>query len=435
MRKTIYTNICALTGIMFVVCTLFIAGIYGRHFYKNEKEDMDNQFRIMTLYFNSINDEEFDEKLKQAFAELEDSVKITILNADRSIRYTNNEEDYIEILNDRAISEESDYSDKLNYRYMVKLDNDDILIFSKKKAIIQELILFIGIISGILLITFILAGKTTDIIMKPITDINENIDLKNIAYDEFRPLFKRIINENKEKEKTEKIRREFSANVSHELKTPLTAIYGYAQMINNGMVQSKEDVYKFTGKIEKESSRLILLVNDIIKLSHLDENQMNFDDIEILDLDEMTKLVMASIEGYANDKKIRLYYSGEEAKIKGSSTLISELIYNLLDNAIKYNRENGSVDVVVGNLADSVEISVKDTGIGIADEDKERIFERFYRVDKSHSKKVGGTGLGLSIVKHIAMCHNAEITINSKIGEGTVINVNFKKYLGDINQI
>ena len=198
-------------------------------------------------------------------------------------------------------------------------------------------------------------------------------------------------------------------------------------MINNGRAQSKEDIYNFTGKIEKESSRLILLVNDIIKLSHLDEDNMHTDDTEVLDLNEMTKEIMAGMEEYAEKKNVKLYYSGETAKINGSRTLISELVYNLLDNAIKYNKEKGSVNVVVGNLADSVEISVKDTGIGIVDEDKERIFERFYRVDKSHSKKVGGTGLGLSIVKHVAMCHDAKITVDSKIGVGTVISVNFKR--------
>ncbi len=284
------------------------------------------------------------------------------------------------------------------------------------------------IAAAVTAVSLIAAGRITDRIMNPLKAIAEGrVSSGNDVYDELRPVFARIIQDNIEREKTEKIRREFTANVSHELKTPLTAIYGYAQMINNGMVQSQEDMYKFSGKIEKESSRLILLVNDIIKLSHLDENNTESDDNEVLDLDELAQETMSSVEGYAVGKNIKLYYSGESAFINGSRTLISELIYNLLDNAVKYNKEKGSVNMAVGNLVDGVELAVQDTGIGIPDEEQERIFERFYCVDKSHSKTVGGTGLGLSIVKHIAIRYGAEINVKSRVGEGSVITVIFKK--------
>ena len=226
-----------------------------------------------------------------------------------------------------------------------------------------------------------------------------------------------------EKEKTEKIRREFTANVSHELKTPLTTISGYAQMISNGMAKA-EDIKEFGRKIEKESDRLLTLIDDIINLSNIDE-QGSIENPENIDLSLVTEEAICVLEKAAKERGIQIYYTKIPTFIKGNVTLVSELVYNLLDNAIKYNKDNGKITVFVGESAKGVELSVKDTGIGIPPEDTERIFERFYRVDKSHSKKVGGTGLGLSIVKHVCACHNATIRVKSKVGKGTTIYVTF----------
>lgn len=267
------------------------------------------------------------------------------------------------------------------------------------------------------------SSALTTRLMKPIN----GADINNLAsaeiYDEMKPFFKHISDEHEEKAKSEKMRREFTANVSHELKTPLTTISGYAQMINNGMAKS-EDISDFCIKIEKESQRLLTLIDDIINLSNLDEGTQ-LEEAEEIDLSEITGEAICLLEKAARERNIQIFYSKTPAVIIGNATLISELVYNLIDNAIKYNRENGRIRVFVGETADGVEFSVKDTGIGIPKEDTERIFERFYRVDKSHSKKVGGTGLGLSIVKHICACHNAQIRVKSTVGRGTTMYVTF----------
>lgn len=268
------------------------------------------------------------------------------------------------------------------------------------------------------------AKKLTDRIMKPINDLDLS-DMKAAGiYDELTPFLNRIEKGKTKRDEAEKMRREFSANVSHELKTPLTSIYGYAQMITSGMAKP-EDYRMCAEKIEKESSNLMLLIDDVIKLSHLDETEISTD--ELIDLSEITRETILRIEPAAKKRGVKIFYSDEPAYIKGSKTLISELVYNLIDNAVKYNKENGRVTVFSGTAANGVEFSVKDTGIGIPENDLERVFERFYRVDKSRSKNLGGTGLGLSIAKHAAMCHGAEIEVKSKIGEGTTVTVLFDK--------
>ena len=228
-----------------------------------------------------------------------------------------------------------------------------------------------------------------------------------------------------EKEKAEKMRREFTANVSHELRTPLQSISGYAELLKNGMVKG-EDTNRFYENIYSESQRMIALVEDIIGLSRLDEGAIE-DKREEIDLFELAKEIVRILTPSAQEKNVSLTVSGDSAVLVGVPELLNSTIYNLTDNAIKYNRENGSVSVKVENTADEIIMSVSDTGIGIPDEEKGRIFERFYRVDKSHSKSMGGTGLGLSIVKHAAKIHNARIELNSVIDGGTTVDVIFPK--------
>lgn len=282
------------------------------------------------------------------------------------------------------------------------------------------------ILITVICVTFPVSKRLTARIIEPInkTDVND-IGSAEI-YDELKPLFARIADRNKEKEQAEKIRREFTANVSHELKTPLTTISGYAQMITNGMARP-EDIAGFSNKIKKESERLLTLIDDIINLSSLDEH-CTVESPERVDLSVIAEEAILVLEKPAKERGIQIFYSGTPTYIRGSSTLISELVYNLIDNAVKYNKEGGKITVFVGETANGVELSVKDTGIGIPPQDTERIFERFYRVDKSHSKKVGGTGLGLSIVKHVCACHDAKIAVHSTVGKGTTMYVTFKKY-------
>lgn len=228
-----------------------------------------------------------------------------------------------------------------------------------------------------------------------------------------------------EKEKAEQMRREFTANVSHELKTPLHTISGYAELLANGMVEEK-DTAEFSQKIYAEAQRMIRLVEDIIRLSNLDEGATELAREEA-DLCKIAKKAVESLAPAAEKENVSVEFSGEKAELSGIPQLLSAIVYNLTDNAIKYNHSGGKVFVSVTNVPDGVLLSVKDTGIGIPKDQQERVFERFYRVDKSHSKEVGGTGLGLSIVKHAAKLHGAKITLESEPGKGTEIAVLFPK--------
>ena len=233
-----------------------------------------------------------------------------------------------------------------------------------------------------------------------------------------------LVNET-EKVERENLRREFSANVSHELKTPLTSISGFAEIIQNGMVQG-EDVQKFAGRIYREAQRLIQLVEDTIKISQLDEGENPYE-WEKVDAYVVVKNVCSNLKEIAAKKNVHLFIDGEKLIFCTVRPILEEVIYNLCDNGIKYNREDGTVSIHLQELKDSVEIRIKDTGIGIPREDCSRVFERFYRVDKSHSKAIGGTGLGLSIVKHGVTFLGGTLKMLSEEGKGTEITMTFPK--------
>lgn len=224
--------------------------------------------------------------------------------------------------------------------------------------------------------------------------------------------------------KTLKIREDFSANVSHELKTPVTSIYGFSELLNNNMVEDEKDKKEFINHIYEESKRLLFLIEDIIKISSMEKDD-EVSKVKV-DLEEIVNQVFSSLKIYADDKNIKLSKKGS-AKLSANSTMMWELILNLVQNAIKYNNVNGYVEVILKENDEYIEIIVKDNGIGISDEDQLRIFERFYRVDKSRSKKSGGTGLGLSIVKHIVLLHEGKIDILSEENIGTSIKIQLKK--------
>lgn len=223
----------------------------------------------------------------------------------------------------------------------------------------------------------------------------------------------------------EKLRREFTSNVSHELKTPLTSIYGLSDLLRNDMVRS-EDVTEFGRNIHDETGRLITLVNDILRISQLDEG-VGLGEKESVDLYELTLNIFSRIKTVARNRNIALKVEGKHESILGYYGIVSEILYNLCDNAVKYNKENGKVYVSIREEDDCIKWSVTDSGIGMKQAELERIFERFYRVDKSHSKKIGGTGLGLSIVKHGCACNNASISVTSVEGEGSCFTINFSK--------
>lgn len=228
-----------------------------------------------------------------------------------------------------------------------------------------------------------------------------------------------------ERTQLEHMRREFTANVSHELKTPLTSISGFAEIIRDGMVKP-DDIPVFAGKIFSESQRLVALVEDIIKLSQLDENSVPYQK-ETLDLIDISGQVVAQLQQPAKDAQVSLSVEGEHAEIIAVRPILEEVVFNLCDNAIKYNRKGGSVVISVSVQSNFIVLSVADTGVGIGFADQERVFERFYRVDKSHSKEIGGTGLGLSIVKHGAAYLGAELALKSVLNQGTTITLTWKQ--------
>ena len=242
-------------------------------------------------------------------------------------------------------------------------------------------------------------------------------------YEELTPLLMSIDRQNKEKDAIANMRKEFSANVSHELKTPLTSISGYAEIMKDGLVKP-EDMKKFSERIYNEASRLITLVEDIIKLSRLDEGKVELEKVEV-DLYQLAREVCSRLAPQANARDIRIEVTGESVVYRGIRQILDEMVYNICENAIKYNKDGGTLSVWVGSTLKGKKIIVTDTGIGIPADQQERIFERFYRVDKSHSKESGGTGLGLSIVKHGAMIHDADIRVESEVGKGTRMELTF----------
>lgn len=316
------------------------------------------------------------------------------------------------------------------YYYAVLLDNGTVLRVAKSMDNLAMTALNVFPVIGglaVLMIAFalFLAKWQTKKLIRPINELDLEHPLENTLYEELTPLLVAMDKQNKEKEAVSNMRKEFSANVSHELKTPLTSISGYAEIMKNGMVRPA-DIPVFSERIYKEARRLITLVEDIIKLSKLDEESVELEKEEV-DLYELTREIVSRLSPQVSQKHIRMEVTGEPVECYGIRQILDEMVYNVCENAIKYNNEGGRVSVWVGNTLDGPKVSVSDTGIGIPKEHQERIFERFYRVDKSHSKERGGTGLGLSIVKHGALLHGAKVSVDSVPGKGTRIEMLFPK--------
>ena len=316
------------------------------------------------------------------------------------------------------------------YYYALLLDDGTVLRASKSMdgligTALNNLPVMAGLAVIMMVLAYFMAKWQTNRLVKPIYELDLEHPLENKTYDELTPFLEAMDKQNKEKEAVSNMRKEFSANVSHELKTPLTSISGYAEIMKNGMVRPV-DIPVFSERIYKEARRLIHLVEDIIKLSKLDEESVELEKQDV-DLYEMTREVVSRLAPQAAQRNVRMEVTGEPVTYFGIRQILDEMIYNVCENAVKYNNENGRVSVWVGNTLEGPKVTVTDTGIGIPEEHHERIFERFYRVDKSHSKERGGTGLGLSIVKHGALLHGAKVTVDSAPGKGTRIEMQFPK--------
>lgn len=325
----------------------------------------------------------------------------------------------------------SDTLDRSAFYYAVLQDDGTVLRLAKESSSIWRIFMsaFPMIVLTaflIFLLSFLLSSRATKSLIAPIEHLAEHLDeYESIpVYKELSPFVNTIRKQHEDIMKNAKMRQEFTANVSHELKTPLTAISGYAELIEHGMVDPK-NISRFAGEIHRSATRLLLMINDIIRLSELDVMETASMDVDRVPLYQMAENCVSMLEVSAKKHQVTLQIKGSPCCITGNKEMVEETLYNLCDNAIRYNNAGGSVTVTAEPLGDKVRLCVEDTGIGISKEHQERIFERFYRVDKSRSKATGGTGLGLAIVKHIVAQHNAELSLESEKGKGTKITVLF----------
>ena len=326
----------------------------------------------------------------------------------------------------------SDTLDKNTFYYAVRLDDGNVLRVAKESRSIWSV--FIKVTPAILILIFVilaiskmLSDVLTKSLLLPIEQMSENLDhLEDITtYKELMPFINTIQEQHKNILMNAKMRQEFTANVSHELKTPLTAISGYSELIQNGMTNEEETI-RFAGEIHKSAKRLLTLINDTIRLSQLDTSEQKVI-YEAIDLYKIAEDCVNMLKFSAENHGITISIHGTNAYLEGNKEMLEEVVYNLCDNAIRYNNEGGKVDVTVKPVKGKIYLCVEDNGIGISKEHQERILERFYRVDKSRSKSTGGTGLGLAIVKHIIQQHGAHMELTSEKGKGTKIEIEFSK--------
>lgn len=370
-----------------------------------------------------------------------ENTRVTLIDASGEVLYdSGKQEEHLENHLDRPEIQEalksgsgqdvrrSETLDQDMFYYAVRLDNGTVLRVSKNMETVfstaMSILPMMGVVACCMVIFALLLAKwQTAKLIYPINHLNLAEPLENDMYEELTPLLQSIDKQNREKDAVANMRKEFSANVSHELKTPLTSISGYAEIMKDGLVRP-EDMKTFSERIYNEASRLITLVEDIMKLSKLDEGAVELEKEEV-DFYMLTREICSRLAPQAEKRNVRVEVTGEPVHYLGIRQVLDEMLYNMIENAIKYNKEGGLVSVWVGNTLQGIKIIVRDTGIGIPKEEQERIFERFYRVDKSHSKATGGTGLGLSIVKHGALMHGAKIDVDSEVNKGTKMELIF----------
>ena len=445
MIKTIFRNILLVGISVLIICGLLFFALQ----YTGARNDMYDALQQEAVYAQQgmlMNGTSF-------FEELDLDGRITLISSSGEVeydRYLKQDLESVRGLSDAAEAEYTEVKDAFaqgegyairnssltgnrSMYYAVLCEDGSILRISRPMASMMDAFLRVSpvfwVLVIVLIISAVLAFRAARKIVRPINEID--LDHPDIAaYPELQPLIEKIQEQKltiqEESAQREQMRREFTANISHELKTPLTSISGFAELMAQGIVPP-DKIQEFSRDIYKESSRLISLIDDIIALSKLDEEAVGPTQ-EDIDLKQLSGEVIENLRYIAEQKDVTLELTGEEAHISGVYQLLSEMVSNLVDNAIKYNHPGGSVTLHIDDSSESeVRLSVADTGIGIPEEYQDRVFERFFRVDKSHSSSVGGTGLGLSIVKHGARFHNAGIELESTPGEGTCITLVFPK--------
>ena len=434
-KKTLYKIFAFGVSVITITAVLILSVFYSYS---------DNQLKEQLRVVESVVENQLAQDDDTAFISnhIDKNVRITLVAKDGTViadsqesanklgNHLNRQEIQQAIKNGEAtVTRHSDTQEKKVYYFAKQLDNGNILrVSAEAKSIgkfFSDYIIYIllCIIVVIVAAVFVSMGITKSIV-KPITQLGQSLDNidKFKSDEELKPLVNALLQQKKKQKMLDKQKKQFTANVSHELKTPLTSIAGYAELIETGMAKP-EDIKPFAGVIRKQALRLVNLSEDIIQLSQLEESDDEDMSFESVNLYEIAQRCVEALNINAINKCVTLNLTGEECYIRGKAQLVEELVYNLCDNAIRYNKENGNVTVTVSPLEKGASVSVKDTGIGIPLIHQDRIFERFYRVDKSRSKEIGGTGLGLSIVKHGVSCLGAKISVDSIQDEGSTFTV------------
>ena len=440
MKKKINIRFIMIAALAIVVTALSAMLVY----YNILKEQVFGDLKAYAHVIELLNIDDLAAGIeKDPYNPIDDDLRITLIGAEGEVLYESllnkdemdNHNERPEIIEAREKGEGeairySATSGTHTFYYAERLQNGNVLRIGRdsvsvNRIMVNTLVIVLVIALCILFVCMGISHYLTKKLVEPIEKLATNIMLvdENNVYEEIRPFVNTIKEQHVNIINNAQLRQEFTANVSHELKTPLTAISGYAELIGNGMT-GKEDTIRFSNEIHSNANRLLSLINDIIKLSELDEADHQME-MERIDLYKLAENCVQMMQVTAEKQGIRLTLRGESAMTMANKGLMDEVFYNLCSNAIRYNKPGGSVTVTVGTKDERPFLSVADTGIGIPKECQERVFERFYRVDKSRSKSTGGTGLGLAIVKHIVAQHNAALHLDSELGEGTTIEIVF----------
>ena len=441
MKKKINLRLIGIALLAIIVTLLGVTSIYYYLFENQVRKDL--HVLADTLVDSGVFEKD---KLDQMVFESQE-VRVTWIDVEGTVIYDNwnNVQDmgnHMERPEIKAAFEKgkgdsirtSDTMQMNTYYYAVKISDGTVVRVARNAS--SGMSIFLNAMPVVLMITVlvllvcvVLADYLTKQLLKPIADIANGLDKMNsgntreMEYKELEPFIQRIRTQHENILSAAKMRQDFTASITHELKTPLTAISGYAELIENKMSTEEQNIL-FAGEIRKNSNRLLTLINDIIRLSELDHTEIGTD-FELVDLYELARECAKNIEVNAKRRGVHFFLDGEPCCVNGNRHMLYELMENLCENGIRYNKEGGYVRLGVGMENGRVVLKVEDNGIGIPDKHKDRVFERFYRVDKSRSKATGGTGLGLAIVKHIVAIHSAEIRLDSEEGQGTKIQIKF----------
>lgn len=440
MKKKINIRFIMIAALAIVVTALSAMLVY----YNILKEQVFGDLKAYAHVIELLNIDDLAAGIeKDPYNPIDDDLRITLIGAEGEVLYESllnkdemdNHNERPEIIEAREKGEGeairySATSGTHTFYYAERLQNGNVLRIGRdsvsvNRIMVNTLVIVLVIALCILFVCMGISHYLTKKLVEPIEKLATNIMLVDVnnVYEEIRPFVNTIKEQHVNIINNAQLRQEFTANVSHELKTPLTAISGYAELIGNGMT-GKEDTIRFSNEIHSNANRLLSLINDIIKLSELDEADHQME-MERIDLYKLAENCVQMMQVTAEKQGIRLILQGESTMVMANKGLMDEVFYNLCSNAIRYNKPGGSVTVTVGTKDERPFLSVADTGIGIPKECQERVFERFYRVDKSRSKSTGGTGLGLAIVKHIVAQHNAALHLDSELDEGTTIEIVF----------